>query len=154
MPKKITPKKVTKKTQKKSKSLSSKSLSSKSVSTKKVVSKFANKSEIVVGLKEPWLALTKAGLKTIEGRLDYGIFRKIAVGNTITWKNTNNQVKTKVIRVTRYNTFNEMCYKEKYWKVIPGAPSFRCAVDIYHKIFRKQQEARYGVVALELEVLK
>lgn len=118
------------------------------------VSKFNDKSKIIVGLKDPWLVLVKAGLKTVEGRLDYGIFRKIVVGNTITWKNTKDEVKTKVIKVTRYSTFNEMCYKEKYWKLIPGAASFKCAVDIYHKIFRKQQEARYGVVALELELVK
>jgi ASC-1-like (ASCH) protein len=120
--------------------------------TKKSVSKFSNKDTITIGLREPWMSLVKSGVKTIEGRLDYGIFSKIKAGNVITWKNSKDEVQTKIVRVAKYNTFSDMCYKEKYWKVIPGSSSFKCALDTHHKIFKKQQEARYGVVALELEV--
>jgi ASC-1-like (ASCH) protein len=147
-------KQTSKKTTKKSSKRSSKGSGSSKGSTKKEMSKFSVKDTIVVGMREPWMSLVKSGVKTVEGRLDYGIFSKIKEGNVITWKNSKDEVKTKVLRVTKYDTFSDMCYKEKYWKVIPGASSFKCALDVYHKIFKKQQESRYGVVALELEVLR
>jgi len=141
-----------KKTLKKSSKKSSKK--SKKSSSKNSVSKFSVDDTIIIGMREPWMSLVKSGVKTIEGRLDYGVFSKIKVGNVITWKNSKDEVKTKVLRVSKYDTFSDMCYKEKYWKVIPGASSFKCAIDVYYKLFKKQQESRYGVIALEFEVLR
>lgn len=114
--------------------------------------KLDSKREIVLGLREPWLSLIGSGQKIVEGRLNYGVASKLKAGHKVIFKNSKKSVHAEVVSVKFYNTFAEMLYGEKFWRVIPGASNFKCALDVYHKVYKKSQEARYGVVAITIKV--
>ena len=107
-------------------------------------------------LSEPWFSLISLGLKTVEGRKNKGIFKSLAVGDTIEWHNEDfkpRSVLTRVVRKTPYPTFREYLETEGLQKCLPGMPSVEHGLSVYFKYFTKEQEREFGVMAIELELV-
>lgn len=107
-------------------------------------------------LSEPWFTLISLGLKTVEGRKNKGIFKAMNVGDLIEWVNYDfgpRNIKTRVVRKAVYKTFEEYLTSEGLQKCLPGMPSIEHGLKVYFKYFTKEQEAEFGVVAIELKLV-
>lgn len=107
-------------------------------------------------LSEPWFTLISMGMKTVEGRKNKGVFKDMKIGDVITWYNDDfksREIKTKVTGKRIYMTFQEYLETEGLEKCLPGVPSIDHGLIVYFKYFTKEDEQRYGVVAIELELV-
>jgi len=108
-------------------------------------------------LSEPWFTLISLGLKTVEGRRNKGRFMEMKIGDIIEWTNYDfkpRRVMTKIKRKTVYETFEEYLETEGLDKCLPGIPSLSHGLSVYFKYFTKQDEKDFGVVAIEIELIK
>jgi len=115
-----------------------------------------SKADYVMTVSEPWFTLIKLGIKSVEGRLNKGVFENLKIGNTIEWKNNNlgeRSVLTKVTSKNVYSSFEKYLEKETLEKCLPSFNSINDGVDVYYKYFTKQDEEKYGVVAIHLEII-
>ena len=115
------------------------------------------KPKYIENLSEPWFTLITIGLKTVEGRKNKGIFKKMQVGDIIQWNNNDfkeRNVLTKITGKVEYKTFKEYLIKEGLDKCLPGMPSLKHGLSVYFKYFTKEEEAEFGVVAIRLELVK
>jgi ASC-1-like (ASCH) protein len=99
-------------------------------------------------VQEPYQTYLLSGQKTVEGRLNKGTFATLVVGSQLALP--NGAVFT-VIRITPYHTFFDMLQSEGIERVIPDATSIETARDVYYKFYTKEQEAEYGVLAIEVQ---
>ncbi len=105
-----------------------------------------------------------AGRKTIEGRLKKGKFAQYAVSDIISLRRdyrdrqgvlhdgTPNASRVTIVAIREYATFFEMVRAEGFRRVIPSARTVREAADEYNKYYSANDQARYGVLAIEVEV--
>jgi len=111
-----------------------------------------------VNMREIPLLLIKNGEKTIELRVNKGIFRAIKKGDKLWFSHHTdllNNIEKDVIRVEKYKSFRE-CLEtniDKLNVINPLSKSIEESLDIYLKprgIYTKEKELRYGVVAFFL----
>ena len=108
-------------------------------------------------LSEPWFSLISLGLKIVEGRKNKGRFKDMQVGEIIEWHNDDfmsRSIQTRITRKATYTTFKEYLETEGLNKCLPGIPSLEHGLSVYYKYFTKEDEALYGVVAIELQLIK
>ncbi len=103
-----------------------------------------------------------AGQKTIEGRLNRGKFAQYEVGDTVLLRRDyrdqsgrlqdgeKGAANVVIIGIRRYENFLDMVSGEGYQKVIPTAQSARMAADEYDKYYSLEDQAQYGVLAIEI----
>lgn len=103
-----------------------------------------------------------AGRKTIEGRLNKGKFSKYQVGDTVSLRRDIrgkdgvlrdgelDAARVEITAIRNYLSFLEMVTLEGYKKVIPGAPTAQAAADEYNKYYSAEDQARYGVLAIQI----
>jgi ASC-1-like (ASCH) protein len=104
-------------------------------------------------VSEPWFGHIKANRKTIEDRLNRGVFKRIKAGDTIIWKNKNLKIKTLVRFIKVYDNFKEMLVDQGIDSVLPGVTTFQEGHAVYMRYFSKQQEEENGVVAIGLKLI-
>ena len=107
-------------------------------------------------LSEPWFTLISLGLKTVEGRKNKGIFKDLEKGDIIEWFNNDfieRKIKTKVVSKKTYNTFKEYLNQEGLEKCLPGINNIDDGLSVYFKYYTKDDEKKFGVVAIRLELL-
>jgi len=112
--------------------------------------------KLLENLAEPWFSLIKLGIKKVEGRLCKNRFRELKVGDIIIWENNDfveRVVKTKVSALRIYKTFLEYLEKEKNNNPLPGMETIEEQCAVYYKYYTLADEEKYGVVAIELELL-
>lgn len=116
--------------------------------------------ELDITIKEPWFTLIKNKLKTVEGRLNKGRFSKLKVGMVVNWmtkmrNNTNKfkKVRTEIVEIKHYKSFEEMIIDKDINNVLPGFPSVNCGVKLYRKYYKKFMEDKFGVISITLKVL-
>lgn len=112
--------------------------------------------KLLENLAEPWFSLIKLGIKKVEGRLYKNRFRELKVGDIIIWENNDfveRVVKTKVSALRIYKTFLEYLEKEKNNNPLPGMETMEEQCAVYYKYYALADEEKYGVVAIELELL-
>ena len=117
----------------------------------------SDQKKYVENVSEPWYTLISLGLKTVEGRKNKGRFKEMQVGDLIKWTNDDfkhRSVLTKIKRKAEYKTFKEYLKKEGLKKCLPGIPTIEHGLSVYFKYFTKKEEAEYGVIAIELELVK
>jgi len=107
--------------------------------------------EFTITIKQPWFNLIKSGSKTIEGRLNSGLFAKLQVGNIITWLNQNMKCKVKIISIKKYDSFRMMLEKEGLDKVLPTIDNIDDGVKLYRQYYSIEKE-KVGVVAIKMKV--
>jgi ASC-1-like (ASCH) protein len=115
--------------------------------------KHANIKHINLTIKQPWFNLIKASKKTIEGRLNKGIFTNLKPNDIIIWQHEKLKLKVIVKFINHYGSFKEMLLSEGLPKVLPTIPSIENGVNIYHKYFSPDEEEKYGVVAIGMQII-
>jgi ASC-1-like (ASCH) protein len=106
-------------------------------------------------LSEPWFSLINLGLKTVEGRLNKGDFSQMKIGETIEWKNDDFKERSfisKIVAKREYKSFKDYLETEGLNKCLPGIPSLEHGLSVYYKYFTKEDEEKYGIVAISIEV--
>lgn len=105
-----------------------------------------------------------AGRKTIEGRLKRGKFTEYRVDDVIRLRRDirgedgilrdgePDQARVKIIAISEYPDFLSLCRAEGYERVIPHAMSAEEAADEYNKYYTAEDQAEYGVLAVEVSV--
>lgn len=110
-------------------------------------------------LKKVYVNQIQSGLKTIEGRVNSGIFKNFQEGTQIRFfypQAPQDDVICKIIKINRYKSFEEMLQKEDWKKCLPQVSSIEAAVKVYNHIpGYAQRAAQNGVLALHiLKLLK
>jgi ASC-1-like (ASCH) protein len=105
-----------------------------------------------------------AGTKTVEGRLARGKFLNFKPGDIVQLRKDmyeegllvasyHNQAKSKVVKVERYDDFEQMLHAVGYRHVIPRATSLEGALREFRRFYSEEDEAEYGVLAIHFELL-
>ena len=102
------------------------------------------------------------GRKTIEGRLNKGKFSEYKVGDTVSLRRdirgedgvlrdgAADAARVKIVAIRQYKDFLTMVATEGYDKVIPYAQNAQEAADEYSKYYSVDDQARFGVLAIEV----
>lgn len=108
-------------------------------------------------LSEPWFSLISLGLKKVEGRKNKGRFKEMEVGDIVEWTNNDfkpRSVLTKITRKSEYSTFASYLETEGLEKCLPGIQDLETGLSVYYKYFTEQDEKEFGVIAIEIELVK
>ncbi len=65
------------------------------------------------------------GRKTIEGRLNKGVFKKLKNGDDIKFCNGDDMIEGKVININKYDCFRDMLTNEEINKILPDVQGYR-----------------------------
>lgn len=108
-------------------------------------------------VKDVWWTEIKNGTKSVEGRLNKGKFAEFKKGDIVIWINSENKkkCKTKIIRISKYKTFYEYLINEGLRNTLPikKITSIAKGVNIYYKYYTKSDEKKYGILAIELQII-
>ncbi|WP_242454793.1 ASCH domain-containing protein [Bailinhaonella thermotolerans] len=104
-----------------------------------------------MNLYRRYFDLVAAGTKTIEVRVQYPNLRKLAAGDYIRFVCGRDDALTKVKRVARYTSFEEMLDAEGPERVNPTSPRDQQLASI-RRIYGPEKEA-LGVLAIEIELV-
>jgi len=109
-------------------------------------------------VKNVWWKEIKSGKKSVEGRLNKGKFAQFKKNDIVIWINTDNkkECKTKIVRITKYKNFYEYLINEGLRNTLPikEITSIDKGVEIYYKYYSKEDELKYGILAIELKIIK
>lgn len=105
-----------------------------------------------MGIYKRYFDLIAAGRKTTEIRVNDSSRKKIKVGSLIRFRCQGDEVLTRVTRIARYATFDEMFHHEQVASVNPLATVEDQLVNI-RQIYPPEREA-LGVVAIGIELLE
>lgn len=107
-------------------------------------------------LSEPWFTLVLLGIKTVEGRLNKGIFKEINIGDTITFYNDDaiyRELTVKIIKINNYSNFEDYLRKETLGKCLPGYTRVTQGLEVYYKYFSKEDEQKYKVKSFIMKLI-
>ncbi len=105
-----------------------------------------------------------AGRKTIEGRLNKGKFADYRPGDTVSLRRDirgddgilrdgqPGPAQVTVVAIRHYPDFLSMVTTEGYKNVIPHAKTAQEAADEYNRYYSAEDQAAYGVLAIEIQV--
>lgn len=99
-------------------------------------------------IKKVYFKLISKGQKTLEIRVGYPDIKRISVGDTITFKDYSKD-KFDIIRISRYENFEEMSKKEELEKAVPNVNNKKEIVKLYQKIYPRDKE-KLGVYVFEI----
>lgn len=106
-------------------------------------------------VSEPWFTLISLGLKKVEGRLNKGRFAEYKNGDIIKWINNDfgkpRYCLTQITKISNYSSFKEYLTKEKIQECLPGIPNLSFGLDVYYKYYTKENEKKFGVLALTMK---
>src|SRR5207253_2830763 len=101
---------------------------------------------IKVNITERWFHEINIGRKTVEGRLNKKQFK---VGDRLLLTNSERRMITvPIVGVREYSNFEEYLRAEGLEKCLPGIQTLEAGVEIYHEYYSREDEEKYGVVAL------
>jgi len=69
----------------------------------------------------------------------------------VKWIHKDDHVLTKIVGKRAYSTFKEYLETEGLDKCLPGIETIEDGVGVYYKYYTPEDEAKYGVLAIELE---
>jgi ASC-1-like (ASCH) protein len=102
-----------------------------------------------ITIKQPWFDLIKNGRKTVEGRLNSGLFSKLRIGDKIKWIHKKLIHETTIIFLHKYKSFKDMLEAETMEKTLPTINDISKGVAIYRQYYSEDKEKK-GVIALGL----
>jgi ASC-1-like (ASCH) protein len=118
-------------------------------------------------LSDIWFTLINLGLKTVEIQLNKGDFSKMNIGDVIEWINDDFNERTcfteivpkrscftKIIAKTEYKSVEDYLNVEGLDNCLPGIPSLEHGLNLYYNYFSKEDEDKYGIVAIKIELLE
>jgi ASC-1-like (ASCH) protein len=110
-----------------------------------------------IKVQSPWFQYIKEKQKKIEGRLDKGVFKSFIKGEKIKIINNDNSsdyVIAKIKKIRKYNSFEDYLSQEGLRKTLPNINNIQEGCNIYYKFYSKEQEKEFGVIAIEIKIIK
>lgn len=105
-----------------------------------------------VRIKKPYLHYIQKGKKTIEGRINCGMFEKMRVDDKLRFFCGNEQVFCKITKIEKFRSFDQMLEAVDFKACIPEAAIRADAIKVYNNIPNFSDKARvHGVLALHIE---
>lgn len=106
---------------------------------------------IKANLGNPFRSRMRNREKVIEGRLDRDKWTALNIGDEILF---DEELLVKVVGKRKYSSFRQMLLTEGLHRVLPGiAGSIEDGVRVYRKFFSEEEERKYGVLAIEVDVI-
>ena len=109
-------------------------------------------------ISELFFSLIMIRSKTIEGRLNQGDWEEMREGDRIDWVNEDfgfkREFRTAIVSKKLFPSFETYLQAEGFHKTLPSIEKFEDGLKIYRFYYKPEEEIEYGVVALELKVLK
>lgn len=109
-------------------------------------------------LKPEYIEYIQNGQKTVEGRINSGMFKNFKGGEHVRFFNAAdplNDVVCEITGVATYADFESMLTAEGLKNCLPRALDIPAGVKVYHQIPGYEERAKqHGVVALRLKVIK
>jgi len=104
-------------------------------------------------LKKQYIRMIQDGKKTVEGRINSGMFKGYKKDDLVRFYNQYDDVTCKIEDVVPYKSFEEMLTAEGVGRCIPGIHKVSEGVRAYHQIpGYEKKEKQHGVVAFRLKV--
>ena len=111
-----------------------------------------NNSQILeLNVQEPYFSLIKNGLKIVEGRLGKNKYLDLKMDDKLLF---NKNLEKKVEKIVKYSSFREMLIFEGLKNVLPKVQTLEEGENIYYQFYFKEDEQKYGVVAICISNLK
>lgn len=106
-----------------------------------------------INVSHPWFDYIKLGKKTIEGRLNKGIFSQIKKDDIIKFVNNDDYVKVRVKNINYYDSFLQYLTLEGLKRTLPDVYTIEEGINIYYKYYTKEQEKEYRILAIYIELV-
>lgn len=108
-------------------------------------------------LSEPWFSYMKNNEKTVEGRLNRDDWMSMNVGDVLVLVNKQTDVErtiqVKIVQIHLYDSFQLYLEKEGLKNCLPGIETMEKGLEIYHKLYSKEEEQMYKVKAFHVEIM-
>jgi len=105
-----------------------------------------------VTLKQQYIRQIKNGSKTVEGRINSGMFLKFRAGDEVRFFCNTDEVTCRVTKITSYNSFRDMLEATGVENCLADVRSLEEGVRIYDNIPGYAAKARqFGVLAIHIE---
>jgi len=106
-------------------------------------------------LKKQYIHMIQKGSKTVEGRINNGMFKSYKKDDLVRFFCQQDDVTCKIEDAVPYKSFEEMLTAEGVGCCIPGIYKVSEGVRLYHQIPGYEQKAKqHGVVAFRLKVIR
>jgi len=109
-----------------------------------------NSQILELNVQEPYFSLIKNGQKTVEGRLGKDKYFAFKQGDKLVF---NGDLETEIKTMVKYKSFREMLLFEGLKNVLPEVQTLEEGEQIYYQFYTKEDEQKYGVVAICLSKL-
>jgi ASC-1-like (ASCH) protein len=106
-----------------------------------------------IWIKENPLNKIFSGEKTVEGRLNIGLFKELKVNEVIILSCKTKNCKVKIINIEKFNNFNELFCQNSIKNVLPSISALNKGIEHYNKIYSKKNIYKFGVLALHIELI-
>lgn len=106
-----------------------------------------------VSVSNPWFDFICNGQKTIEGRLNKGKFSQFVEGDYVIFINGNNKCKTEIVKIDKYPSFEEYLEDKGLARTIPTANDINEAINVYRQYYSREDEQKFGVLAIEVRLV-
>eukprot|EP01134_Creolimax_fragrantissima_P005870 CFRG5870T1 len=94
--------------------------------------------------------LLKSGEKSVEGRLNAGEEATVRAGDTLVMNET---LKLHVTRIALYSSIREYLATEGLRVCLPDKKTIDDGEKVYYRFYTKEEEARHGILAFEVDVV-
>ena len=112
-----------------------------------------NRPPIRITLRDQYLQMIKNGTKTVEGRINSGMFKGMPVGQMVCFFSHRDEVCCMVTKKVAYSSFAELLKREGYQKCVPDQCTLDQAIALYRNIpGYALKEKQHGVLALHVKV--
>lgn len=103
-----------------------------------------------INVQDPWFSHMRSKRKTIEGRLNKGLFKSLTAGENIRIKNGVESFVVQVRKIRKYESFEQYLSMEGLRKSLPFVSTIKEGCDVYYKFYTKEQEKEFGVLAIRV----
>lgn len=116
--------------------------------------------QFTIEIRDPWFTEIERGHKTIDADLRRGNFIKFKPNDIIEWTNKElsipRSVRTQITKVQRFPNFFSMLYELGFKSIFPisEVDTYEDALDIYANKFTREEEKKFGVVAINFMKIK
>jgi len=104
-----------------------------------------------ISVQEPYFSYIKNKRKTIEGRLNTGKFSSFKKGELLKIINDNEYVTVKIRKLKKYSSFVEYLSLEGLMRTLPNIYTIKDGVNIYRQFYSRENEKKYGVLAIYMK---
>ena len=106
-----------------------------------------------IKIDEKWFYLIQSGKKTVEGRLNRGVYKELKQGNYIRFVcNGGATCDATIVDIRHYKSFEEYLVNETLNNTLPSVETFEQGLAIYHQFYTREDVAKFGVLAIEIKI--